>query len=351
MRRRLGRNDAPGHGGYGPIIGSWSKSATLQRSLVGVAWRRDRQPSLVQSSVRPFAVTATARLSRTRSIQPWSIQWLASAAPTNAADMEAALGPVEAGPAEGAARLPRRRDRCPARRKSRIPSGDTSPPSSPRSDEAASRPANRRFPRRAGPPDGRSTCARFAAPHRRASAGGSAAASGSRRRCTIDFDHPRDQRGGEPEIAVPPLLHDRQQIGVGELSAVQARRLRRDAGEERELARGERAPVHQRVQDRGPGRVAHQRRRSRQVRCCSHVPILGSGGRRATPIASAAGEASLGLRRGSPEVDPTCSERKVETDVQLQHFRSAVADCRPSSAGGSRAASRAIAPRDWTTAS
>ena len=67
-----------------------------------------------------------------------------------------------------------------------------------------------------------------------------------------------DLRPGETIIAMAPLHGDRQQATLHQLGEMAARRLRRDARDPGELLRRQRAPVHQRVQHVGAGRIAHQ---------------------------------------------------------------------------------------------
>ena len=108
----------------------------------------------------------------------------------------------------------------------------------------------------------------------------------------IDFDHLRDERGGDAKIAVPALLHDGEQLRFGEAAQVLAGGLRRDAGDERPArrrsARGR--PSARRSSRRGPGR--RPARRSRPGRCSSCLESSAGEGDDATPDTSSAGEAT-----------------------------------------------------------
>ncbi|MEY9273749.1 hypothetical protein ABIE90_003646 [Bradyrhizobium diazoefficiens] len=83
-----------------------------------------------------------------------------------------------------------------------------------------------------------------------------AGASGEARK---PFEHAGNVVVGEAVVAMPALLLRLDQPAGLELRKVRARRLRRDAGLLRELARGQRASVHQRREHVGAGGVADQR--------------------------------------------------------------------------------------------
>jgi len=74
------------------------------------------------------------------------------------------------------------------------------------------------------------------------------------------------------------------QLGVGELGEMAARGLRRHMRDIGELARRIGAAVHQRAQDIGARRIAHQRGDRRHVEnLCHAVMIARRGGRRIGP--------------------------------------------------------------------
>jgi hypothetical protein len=71
---------------------------------------------------------------------------------------------------------------------------------------------------------------------------------------------------GQPEIAVPALRAQHDQVGLDELGHVHAGRLRGDTGRRRQLAGGQVLPAHQRRQHAGACRVADHRGDLREAR-------------------------------------------------------------------------------------
>jgi hypothetical protein len=81
---------------------------------------------------------------------------------------------------------------------------------------------------------------------------------GDRRNSHDPFQHLRDERRGKPVVAMPSLLHGRQQLLAGHLQQVEARSLRCHAGRAGELKRRERPPIHERSQHRGARWIPNQ---------------------------------------------------------------------------------------------
>jgi hypothetical protein len=84
------------------------------------------------------------------------------------------------------------------------------------------------------------------------------------------FEHLADWPTGQTVIAMPALLHHRDQMGGEQFSKVPAGGLRRHTGRSRKLGCGQRPPAKQRAQDIGAGRIANQRRNFSDLGCTGH---------------------------------------------------------------------------------
>ena len=194
--------------------------------------------------------------------------------PQRAGQMMPPLAPVEAGPAQRAARMgqrvggdlqayrsgsarPRRSVRCPA--------------CAAAAGAAAS--CCRASARRDRRPDDRSRPGRGAAPDPSARC---APACGRRARRGPRGLRARAATSGSAEaiIAVAALLFLLDQPAGLELRQMRTRGLRRDAGLVRQLARGQRAAGHQRRQHVGAGGIADQSGDHRDIGTCFHPSML-----------------------------------------------------------------------------
>src|SRR4051794_1391113 len=88
------------------------------------------------------------------------------------------------------------------------------------------------------------------------------------------FQHPPDMRTGQPVVVVAALLHEPEQLAVGQLGEVAAGGLRRDTGRIGKLARGQCPAVKQRAQDVGARGVAHQRSHFGNFQNTLHAPNM-----------------------------------------------------------------------------
>ena len=97
--------------------------------------------------------------------------------------------------------------------------------------------------------------------HRRIARAGDRAArrgGGKGRHLHDGFQQPRYLRRSQPVIAMPALAFHRQHPGLDQPGEMRAGTLRRHPGGTGQLARGQRAPVHQRHQHGGTGGLPHQ---------------------------------------------------------------------------------------------
>ena len=258
----------PSSGCFAATFSRWEKVFAQRPKAYAASrcWRRGRAARASASG--PASLSFTARVSRTRLIQPCVLAMAGDRGAGVAGDVKAALAPVEAGAAEGAAAARGVSRSMPSSSKKAKPAGVTSPPSAssarkPRRDHgvgdldressgemvvAHARVAERRVGARERTPPGRRL---------------------DRRHHADRFHHLRDERRGDAKIAVPALLDDGEQLCFGEASQMLARRLRRDARRgrraRRRSARGR--PSARRSSRRGPGR--RPARRSRRGRCSS----------------------------------------------------------------------------------
>ena len=85
------------------------------------------------------------------------------------------------------------------------------------------------------------------------------------------FQHLCDGRRREPVIAMAALLLHLHEIGGHHAREMRARRLRRDARGLRELRRGQRATVHQRMKHDRARRLAGERSDFRESGACRHA--------------------------------------------------------------------------------
>src|SRR5215472_7530529 len=106
------------------------------------------------------------------------------------------------------------------------------------------------------------------------------------------FEHLPDLRPGQAIVTVASLLHLHDEVGGGELAEMPAGGLRRHAGREGQLARGQRAAAQQRAQHAGARGVAHQGGDFGDLRGARHGPNIGHPDRLATGNTSAAAVAS-----------------------------------------------------------